>query len=575
MTSNTRNDNHSRIELPRSFALLFLIGVLAVASFLRFYRLDSASIWIDELNHYYAAQSLNEGGTAVFPSGEPNERALWYSKLVGLSFRLFGASEFSLRLPSAFFGVLGILAVFCVARRFFGVPAALLAALFSAISPFEIGWSRLSRMYTLFQFLFLLGSYAFYRGFESEEQGRFAAWQNKLVPAGVLQRFLGSWNLNLFWLLAAAVLLWLSFKVHDLTALFVIGVLFYTGLQTLVLWRQQGLAATIRSKYFISFWILVFVPLLALLALPSLRAFLEYALGFMPKWAEGTRFQRRMLLVDFLFDHYQFPLGLLFVIGAYQILARVPRAGLYVLSLFLGTLFMFMTVFSYRHFQYLFHVYAFFIMVCAFAFANIMNQEFETIRQRWFSGSRLRPGLVSAIIVAVFLAWLPLTPSVRLARAIPFSADGSFNGAMYMEEWREACRFVREHSDSTDVILSTDALGTLHYLGRVDYDLNFADLDLAIENRLIDASGEPFDLYSGKPFIKDLPQLQRLTAEGRTVWMLGQHYKMLEAPVFVPVPLREFIVSRFERVLATANNTVLVYRYPPRPASDDNSDVQF
>ncbi|MDZ7267402.1 MAG: glycosyltransferase family 39 protein [candidate division KSB1 bacterium] len=533
------------------------------------------SIWIDELNHYYAAQSLNANGRAVFPSGEPNERALWYSKLVSLSFRLLGEGEFSLRLPSALLGVLGIAAVFWVARRFFGGQTALLAALFTAISPFAIGWSRLSRMYTLFQLLFLLASYAFYRGFENDARGRFAAWQHKLVPAGRLQRFLDRWNLNLFWLLTAAVLLWCSFQVHDLTALFMAGVLCYTGLQSVVHWRQQGVTAMVRSKYFITFWLLVFVPLLALLALPSLRAFVDYALGFMPKWAEGTRFQRRMLLVDFLFDHYQFPLGLLFVIGAYQILGRAHRAGLYVLSLFLGTLLLFMTVFAYRHFQYLFHVYGFFIMVCAFAFANLMHQEAETIRQRWFARTRLRPGLVSAIIAGVFLAWLPLTPAVRLARAIPFSPDGSFNGAMYMEEWREACRFVREHSDSTDVIISTDALGTLHYLGRVDYDLNFADLDLALENQLRDAAGEPFDLYSGRPFIKDLAQLQQVTAQGRTVWMLGQHYKLLEAPVFVPVPLREFILSHFERTLTTANNTVLVYRYPPRPVGEAQLDRQF
>lgn len=564
-----------QFEMPRSIVNVFLFGILAVGIFMRFYQLSVSSIWIDELNHYYAADSLVKDGEAVFPSGEPNERALWYSQLVALSFRWFGASEFSLRLPSAFFGVLCILAVFSIARRFFGDQTALLAALFTAISPFEIGWSRLSRMYTLFQFLFLLGSYAFYRGFEGKDYGLFARWQKNLVRNGGLQRFLHAWNLNAFWLLAALILLWISFKVHDLTALFIVGLIFYTGIMAVVQWRNQGLAQTIRGKYFIVFWILIFVPIAALLALPALRAFLDYAMGFMPKWAEGTRFQKRTLFFDFMFDHYNFPMGLLFVIGAYQILSRMHRDGIYVLSLFVSTLFMFMTAFSYRHFQYLFHVYAFFIMVCAFALSNIIASEFETIKSRWFSKSRLSQGAIAVIVFCGFLAWLPITPSVRLARRIPTHDDGNFNGAMYMEEWREACQFVREHSDSADVIISTDALGTLHYLGRVDYDLNFADLDLSMENNLKDANGDYFDLYSGKPFINDLTELQQLVTEKKTIWMLGQQYKMLEAPVFVPVPMREFIVSNFERMLVTVNGTVLVYRYSPQKGLVNSTHSQF
>ncbi|MDL1876058.1 hypothetical protein FBQ85_12935, partial [Cytophagia bacterium CHB2] len=80
-----------QIEMPRGLSYFFLFGILAVGIFMRFYQLHVSSIWIDELNHYYAADSLVKTGEAVFPSGEPNERALWYSQLVALSFRLFGA----------------------------------------------------------------------------------------------------------------------------------------------------------------------------------------------------------------------------------------------------------------------------------------------------------------------------------------------------------------------------------------------------------------------------------------------------------------------------------------------------
>ncbi|MDZ7344851.1 MAG: glycosyltransferase family 39 protein, partial [candidate division KSB1 bacterium] len=528
---------------------------------------------------YYAAQSMLETGKPSFPSGEANPRAALYSKLVAYSFQFLGANEFSLRLPSAVLGVHCIVVAFFVAQRFFGTTTALLTALFLAISPFAIGWSRLSRMYTLFQFLFVWGIYAFYRGFENDGKGMFARWQeSSLSKLKAVRDFLNRWQLNVFWLWSALVFFVLSYSVHDLTALFAVGLAFYLAGMFLLHWKDDGLFRAVRGKYFITLVGLVSIVTFAIVARPEVRSMVTYALTYIPKWAEGTRFQDRKLFFDFMFDHYNFPMGVLFVIGAYQIVARLHRQGIYLLSIFLGYLFMFTVVFSYRHFQYLYNVYALFVMISAFAFSNIVGHETEWIKQNWFSKTRLSNALLKGLVLFSFLAWLPLTPSVRLARRIPLSEDGSFNGAMYMEEWREACEFVRAKSDKNDLIISSDALGTLHYLGRVDYDLNFADLDIAIEKGLKRADGEYFDLYSGKPFIQSLAQLQRLTEEHENIWLLSQHYKFLEAAAFVPINIRDYVLAHFERVLTTPNGTVLVFRFsadkytarPPASATPTN-----
>lgn len=558
------NDINNEKSFPFPLTLFFLIVFVGIGIFFRFYRLELPSIWIDELNHYYVAQSIIQKDTPTLPSGEIYPRAVLYSKLVAYSFRLLGANEFSLRLPSAFFGVLCIIVAFFVAKRFFGETAALLTALFVAISPFAIGWSRLSRMYTLFQFLFMLGVYAFYRGFESDKRGVFAKWQGKVlsgVRGSHLLAFLTEWKLNLFWLLVAFIFFRMSYSVHNLTALFSVGVLFYLGFMFLLQWREQGFLSALKGKYFIVLVGSIGVAALAIVAVPPVRSLVHDSLTYIPKWAEGTRFQERKLYLDFIFDQYNFPMGTLFVLGAYQIISRLHRNGIYALSLFLGYVLTLTFVFSYRHFQYLYNVYSLFIMICAFAFSNIVGYEFDFIKRKWFSRTKLNDTLIKGIIFCTFLAWLPLTPSVRLTRRIPFSQDGSYNGAMYMEEWREACSFVRERRNENDLVISSDALGTLHYLGRVDFDLNFADLDISIEKNLKNAQGEYFDLYSGKPFIQSLAQLQQLMAENRTVWILFQQYKFSEAAVFVTPSIRDYILAEFERMLTTKNGTVVVFYY--------------
>ena len=549
---------------PKGFVSFFLLGAVAVGIFLRFYNITTPSVWIDELNHYYAAETLLENGKATLPSGEPNERAIIYSWLVAWTFDALGADAFSLRFPSAFLGVLCIILSYIIAKYFFGVSTALLAALFVAISPFEIGWSRLSRFYTLFQFLFMIAIAAFYRGFENDGQGLFSKWQkNVLTKLNLrsLQTFFDNWQLNIFWLAAALLFFLISLTVHQLTVLFYVGLLFYLGIAAVIQWRTEGIKNVIQGKYFILGMLLTVPAILVYFVSSDVRVFIQYAVEYAPKWADMPKFQSPWLHLKFLFHQNHFPAGMLFVIGAYQVAGRLHRGGIYLCSLFMAFIFMFMFVFSYRHLQYIFCVYAVFIIICAHALANIFEGEFDFIHKSWFSKTALRKKYVTAFVFCSFLAWLALTPSVHSARRIPFEPDGSFNGAMYMEEWLEACQYVKNTMQTNDVIISTDALGTLHYVGHVDYDLNFTDFDLARDNDLKNEQGDFFDLYSGKPFIKDTAHLEKILHANETVWFLGQHYKFFDAPVFVPLSIRKYVLDQFEHVLTTQNKTVEVFKY--------------
>src|SRR5690606_8848515 len=82
-----------------------------------------------------------------------------------LSARLFGLSEFSLRLPAVLFGVLCTPAGYALSRQLLGGKAALLVAAMIAVSAWNIELSRYARFYTLFQGLYTIALFFFYRGF--------------------------------------------------------------------------------------------------------------------------------------------------------------------------------------------------------------------------------------------------------------------------------------------------------------------------------------------------------------------------------------------------------------------------
>ncbi len=548
---------------PRNFVILFVLGSLALGSLLRLMNLDVPSIWIDELNHYYAASSYNETGQMTFPSQQPNERAKLYSMLVAYSFRIFGQSEFALRFPSAILGVLCIGIAFSVALRFLGKHTAMISALFVAISPFAIGWSRLSRMYTLYQALFMLAAYWFYLGFENQGKGRMTALQDDLLhklKQGDLSTTLQSLGINFFWLSASAVSLFLAYGIHETAALFVVAVIFYTGFMTFAVPFVDGELTPRFFKYLIVALGLSLFLFIGYNFVPFIAAKIEFGLAFIPKWAEGTHFQNRKLYLEFLFDQYHFPMGILFIFGSIQIFVRKNKPGLYLLMIFTVYFFLFSAVFSYRHFQYLFCVYSIFTIISAYAYSHFIEFELENIRRYWHIGSAfLKKWLVPGVLLASFF-WLPLTQSVRFALRIPRSPDGSYNGAQYMEEWREAGAFVKREMKSDDMIISSDALGTLHYAGKVDYDLNFADYDLSKEEGFRNADGVYFDLYSGAPYIIEVRQLEELRSRNKSIWLLFQSYKFNRAKAFITPELKSYILKNYKKVLDTANKTVVVYK---------------
>lgn len=143
----------SPLEKKRVF--LFLIFLIAIGSFLRFYNLGHIFLWGDDPLHQVriAYQPL------WFVIAHNNQTAL--STLLAHFLLPLGKIEFMARLGSALCGVMAICIIYLLGQALFAHREGLIAAIFVTFSPFLIHFSQYSRAYSLFALLSLLSLYFF------------------------------------------------------------------------------------------------------------------------------------------------------------------------------------------------------------------------------------------------------------------------------------------------------------------------------------------------------------------------------------------------------------------------------
>lgn len=163
---------------------LLLILIVILASVLRIYKIDIAppSLSWDEAAVGYNAWTIANFGKdeygkffpAFFKSFGDDKHPV-HVYLTAISVKFLGLSEFSTRLPSAFFGILNVLLVFALAKLMFSSETlGLFAAFFLAISPYNIHFSRFNHEANFALFFFMLGLFLFYKAIKIS--GKFLPW---------------------------------------------------------------------------------------------------------------------------------------------------------------------------------------------------------------------------------------------------------------------------------------------------------------------------------------------------------------------------------------------------------------
>jgi 4-amino-4-deoxy-L-arabinose transferase-like glycosyltransferase len=135
----------------RTLYALCLLAIVLGATFLRFYRLDTSSLWSDEGNTW-AMLGRTYGEIAAAAAADIHPPGYYW--LLKLWSGFFGASAWAMRSFSAVTGVLLVVIVERIGRRIapgggpqFWLP--LLAALAAAVHPLLVYYSQEARMYML------------------------------------------------------------------------------------------------------------------------------------------------------------------------------------------------------------------------------------------------------------------------------------------------------------------------------------------------------------------------------------------------------------------------------------------
>src|SRR5437773_12537181 len=137
-----------------------LASVAALATTLRWFRIDSQSLWYDEgISAHQLTRSFPEIVRAAALDTHP---PLYYATLKAWS-ELAGSSELALRSLSAVWGLLAVVLTWLIGRRLFGPLVATLAAGLLAVAPLAVYYSQEVRMYGQVTALGLLAAYAYTR----------------------------------------------------------------------------------------------------------------------------------------------------------------------------------------------------------------------------------------------------------------------------------------------------------------------------------------------------------------------------------------------------------------------------
>lgn len=186
---------------------MYLLIILAVASFLRLYHIDYQSVWLDEIHTLIECKpgvtlaELYESLKVIDPHPP------LYFILVKISFALFGYTTVTMRVVTAIIGIAGVAAIYALGKELYNKRVGLYAAAIITVSYFHIHYSQDARPYVLLFFTTVL-SFLFLAKFIKQPTYAKAALYGLFAGLMIYSHFF-----SLFALLAQAfILLYFIFR---------------------------------------------------------------------------------------------------------------------------------------------------------------------------------------------------------------------------------------------------------------------------------------------------------------------------------------------------------------------------
>lgn len=448
----------------------------------------------DEIYHIVAASELLATGEPRFADGE-YRRALAFTWIVAVSFRLFGESVEAARLPSVLFAVLTVALLFAWLRARADETAAWVVGLLYATSPFAVQIAQFCRFYALQALLVLLLAVILDAALDRRRQPgtRLALAALLLPPAGLA----------------------LHLQPTTLFALAGLG-----------LWGGVRLAAEVRSCVSRA----MFRALIGLAAAVALAVgLLAYRSGSLAelladyRWTPLFNEENRD---NFLFYHvwyltYYPTLWTLTPLLALFALARAAPVAFLALAVF-TTGFVLNSFAGPKSLRYIAYAQPFLFVLWGLALpqlAALAREPLARLRDLLAGTEGLRalpaglvrrlPALAIAAIVFVNPAWL---------RTATFLLDIPLPGEQPPILWRQAATVLAPPVAGSEIVVATDERPALYYLGRFDLVLNRSRLSELPQEQQREFGIDP---RTGRPVIAQAASLHRLIACHRTGLVVG------------------------------------------------------
>lgn len=407
-----------------------LIGILVMALiliglWLRCDNLGKINFQSDEFFHLYAAKGYLETGDFVqwdFLDNEPKReyiRAFPYTWLVAQSFKIFGISEWSARLPSLLFGVLFLPLVYWLALKISKNKTVAILTLLLVVFDNSFIWSsRLCRMYSMFIFFAALAAYAIFKGLEGKNS-----------------RF------NYYYLVAGGILLAFTYLVHEAALLLGLGFLMY-------------FLFNLKEKRYKILLIATVACLLMFLAINFFVASLTtgdfFTIRANPNWAY------------FIYPFNQMRMSWLawpMLLAGFILYSRFDKIKLYAFSLGVPVI-IFFVFFADRYAakKYLLFVIPFILIIFVDSFYLLMQKSFKSPRVIYFF-------LVIFLLIGPILSWPGIKKNIFFQKAV---ADESYE-KNELHDYRTAYQYLEQNYQTGEPVLMQGK--ETYYLTRRDLNL--------------------------------------------------------------------------------------------------------
>ncbi|HUV71847.1 MAG TPA: glycosyltransferase family 39 protein [Clostridia bacterium] len=162
-----------------NLTIILLLAIFILSLAFRFYKITSVPISLnwDEAAFAYNAYSILQTGKDEYGTPFPLEfksvgdyKCPIFVYLTVPVIKLFGLSEFSIRLLSSLFGALSVAVFFLLTKELFGdLKIALAAGIITAISPWHLQFTRAQGDVAISSFLVVLGIWQFIRWVKQKE----------------------------------------------------------------------------------------------------------------------------------------------------------------------------------------------------------------------------------------------------------------------------------------------------------------------------------------------------------------------------------------------------------------------